>query len=261
MHNRIMESAARVFAGELSRSDLGVKGDDSDTSAIVVTPSGAWCRLLFIAGALTEVTESGDMLHCRVADPTGSFALTIGGRRSPLAEAVLALPVPSFVSLTGRVHLYRRDKEAVITIRPDHVRAVDRQVRDQWVVTTGDATLTRLGQMLGALKGTCTDEQVLVAFRHYTPTASTLEELALMVGEALHRVQPKEEIVLSTDSIREMVMEIVRASPGPRGIAVEEVIESAAEQGVAQGAVLAAIESLIVDDECYQPQKGYIKPL
>jgi hypothetical protein len=32
-------------------------------------------------------------------------------------------------------------------------------------------------------------------------------------------------------------------------------------RAISREAVLAAIESLIVEDECYQPQKGFVKPL
>jgi hypothetical protein len=56
-------------------------------------------------------------------------------------------------------------------------------------------------------------------------------------------------------------MEILRAEGGSRGVAVQHVIDCAAIRGLAQEVVLAAIEELIRDDDCYQPQKGYIKLL
>ena len=48
---------------------------------------------------------------------------------------------------------------------------------------------------------------------------------------------------------------------GPRGIAVEDIIDTMALRGILKEDVLAALESLIHDDECYQPQKGYVKLL
>jgi RPA family protein len=256
-----MESATRIFAGELCRSDMSVKGDDGDSSAWVVTPGGAWCRLLFIAGALTEVTESVDMVHCRVADPTGSFDLTIGGRRSPMAEAVLALPVPSFVSVSGRAWLYHKDKTAYVSIRPDHIRSIDRHIRDQWIVKTAESTLDRLEQLNRAIKGPGSDNRIMAALQHYATTTADLVELVAMVRAAVQRVVPPETGTEVRENHRDVVMEIIRACLEPRGIAVEEVIASAANRGIPQGDVLAAIESLIVEDECYQPQKGYVKPL
>jgi hypothetical protein len=56
-------------------------------------------------------------------------------------------------------------------------------------------------------------------------------------------------------------MEIMKGSSSPRGIAVEEIIRLAGVQGIGKADVLSTIESLIVEDECYQPQKGFVKPL
>jgi len=50
--------AARVFAGEYGSSTLSIQDDDPQNPAWVVTPGGAWCRSMFLSGALTEVTES-----------------------------------------------------------------------------------------------------------------------------------------------------------------------------------------------------------
>jgi DNA replicative helicase MCM subunit Mcm2 (Cdc46/Mcm family) len=60
---------------------------------------------------------------------------------------------------------------------------------------------------------------------------------------------------------REMIMEYIRTTSGPRGVAVDEILEMAQMRAISREAVLAAVESLIVEDECYQPQKGFVKPL
>ena len=54
---------------------------------------------------------------------------------------------------------------------------------------------------------------------------------------------------------------IVKRTGGPRGIAIEEVIAQASALGVPKEAVLAGLETLIKEDECYQPQKGFVKAL
>jgi hypothetical protein len=56
-------------------------------------------------------------------------------------------------------------------------------------------------------------------------------------------------------------MEIICAKSGPRGIAVQNVIDEGISLGYTQAAVLAAIETLVTNDDCYQPQKGYVKLL
>ena len=259
----MMEGAARVFAGDFSGSTLSVQADDGKSAAWVVTPGAAWCRLVYLAGAVTEVTEKGDMLRCRLADPTGAFNLVIGGRNSPFAEQFRKIPVPSFVTVTGRAQLYRRNDTVDLSIRPDHITVVDRAVRDQWTLETAEATLGRLEQVHRARQGRCTDDHILTAYRHYAHTAEHLHALAGMIDCAVQSIKPpKSPAPIQPDvDVRELVMEIMNGVSSPRGIAVDEIISLAGDRGIAQSEVLSAIESLIVDDECYQPQKGFVKRL
>jgi RPA family protein len=264
-----MEGASRVFAGDFSGSTLSVQADDGQSTAFVVTPCGIWCRFVYLSGAMTEITETGDMLRLRLADPTGAFNLVIGGRNSPLAEQFRKIPVPSFVTVTGRAQLYRRNDIVDLSIRPDHVVVVDRTVRDQWTLATAKATLEQLEQIHLALEGRCTDEHILKAHHHYAHTAEQLQALADMIGSAVQSIKPIEpgspdaplQSEVTRSHVCERVMDIMKSTNSPRGIAIEEIICLAGEQGIVKAEVLFAIESLIVDDECYQPQKGFVKPL
>lgn len=257
-----MEGAVRLFAGEFNRSTLTVPGGDEKSVAWVVTPSGASCHQVFLAGALVEVQEQGDMLSFRVADPTGGFDLVCGGKNTALAESIRKIPLPSFVSVSGRAQLYWKEGKSVLTIRPDQVQVIDRRVRDQWVITTAQSTLERFKRVNGVLKGTCTDNRILQVCSHYSLTVKELGELADMVAGALSSVRPAQETDKAEQADpREMIMEYIRTSSGTRGVAVEEILEMAQLKAVSREAGLAAIESLIVEDECYQPQKGYVKPL
>jgi RPA family protein len=256
-----MEGTARVFAGEFGSSSLAVHDEDSGSPAWVVTPGGAWCRFLFLSGVLTEVSETGDMVQIRIADPTGGFNLMIGGRNTPLAGIFCKLPVPSFVSVTGRAQMYLKHGEAILSVRPENILVVDRLVRDQWVLATAKSTLGRLHNMHLAIEGTCTDERLLTAIRHYSMTNVRLRDLAVMVESAVRTLRPTENVGTSQPEVRTLVMEFIQAGSGQRGVAVDEIIKQAAVCGVSQEAVLAVIESLIVDDECYQPLKGFIKLL
>jgi RPA family protein len=256
-----MEGTARVFAGEFGSATLSVQDEVSGNPAWVVTQGGAWCRFMFLSGALTEVVEVGDMVHIRIADPTGVFNLMIGGRNTTLAETFCKLPVPSFVTVTGRAQMYLKNGELILSVRPDNVQVVDRLVRDQWVLATAKSTAARLHHMHLAIQGTCTDERILAAVRHYSITKTRLQDLAGMVERAVHTIRPSECDVPAPPDVRMLVMDFMQAGSGPRGIAVDDIIKQAAVCGVSQEAVLAAVESLIIDDECYQPQKGFVKPL
>jgi len=255
-----MEGATRVFAGDYSRATLSVAGDEGSTGW-VVTPGGAWCRSLYLAGALTEVIDGGDMLRCRLADPTGAFDVVLGGCGAPVASLIRKITVPSFVTLTGTAHLSRRNGAVVVSVRPDHVMMADRGTRDQWVLATTESTICRLERLLEALCGRSTDENVLAVVRHYGLTRAMLGEMAAMVDRAVQSVRPTGTIPTVGNDVRDVVIEILRAESGSRGVSVQNVIERAASQGLAQETVLAAIGELVQNDDCYQPQKGYIKLL
>lgn len=256
-----MEGAVRLFAGEFCQATLAVPdGEDRDT-AWVVTPTGAYCRQVFLAGALTEVHEDGDMVYARLADPSGGFDLACGGRSSPVAGAILKIPLPSFISLTGRPQIYNRGSETIRTVRPDHVRSVDRAVRDQWILRTAQATLHRLETARLFLLGEYRDERLAAALGHYVMTPVRLAEIAGMAEAAIGTVKPADALPKEQPDARAIIIDLLKARGGPRGMAVEEIIDTLAATGIFQDAVLAAVEALIVEDECYQPQKGFVRLL
>ena len=257
-----MEGAVRLFAGEWNQSTFAVTGEDDRSTVWVVTPTGAYCRQVFLAGALVGLHEEGDILSARLADPTGGFDLIFGGRNTALAESVRKIPLPSFVSVAGRSQMYRSGGNVVLTIRPEHVLVIDRRIRDRWIITTAHATLERLRTMLSALKDPGADIRIRQAAAHYSLSDKDLASLAEMVEGALSNIQTAQgkEDAREADP-REMILEYIRAMAGPRGVAVDDIIGMARTKGVTQESVLTVLESLIVDDECYQPQKGFVRLL
>jgi len=256
-----MEGAVRVFAGEFGRSTLSVPGEDDGSSAFVVTPGGAYCRQMFIAGALTELEESGDFLKGRVADPTGGFDLVIGGKNTEIVTLFQKMPLPSFVSVLGKAQLYRRNGTYVLSVRPDHVAVIDRIVRDRWVLSTAAATMKRLDNLMRAIHGGDSDPRVSAAVRHYHLCERDLDELAAMVENAVGSVRPPETVETEKPDVNSLVLDLLATSKDPRGVAVQDILDTLAGKGILQQDILSAIESLIVEDECYQPQKGFIRRL
>jgi hypothetical protein len=102
---------------------------------------------------------------------------------------------------------------------------------------------------------------MLVAFHHYSITKTRLRELAVMVVGAVNAVRPVECEAPGQPDVRTLVMDLILTGSKTRGISVDQIINQAAASGISQEAVLAVIESLIIDDECYQPLKGFVKPL
>jgi uncharacterized protein len=256
-----MEGAVRLFAGEFCQSAHSEPGEDAKSPVWIVIPSGAYCRQVFLAGALTEVREDGDLLVARLADPTGGFDLVASGKTSPVAETLRRIPSPSFISVSGRAQMYRRGTDAILSIRPEYLRSIDRPTRDQWVLATADATLHRLEQVRLTLQNQCSDERVTRAVRLYQMNRARLADMIAMVEGAVMSVKPPETSPDNQTDVGALIVDFLKAHPGPRGVAVQEIIDALASDGIFQDVVLAGIETLIVDDDCYQPQKGYVRLL
>ena len=256
-----MEGTSRVFAGEFAKATLSVPAGETGGLAWVVTPGGAWCRSLYLCGALTEVTEVADILYCRLADPTGAFDLVTGGRRGAAAEQIRAIPVPSFVAVTGTAQMYRKNGGWTVQVRPEFVQTIDKATRNRWIIATADMAITRLERLLSALEGTTGDDRASRVIRHYSLTRETLRAMAAQIQEVLAGIPPPEVPSPAEADISAAVLEIIRTESGPRGISVEDVIAKAGALGHSPAAVLSAIETLVTNDDCYQPQKGYVRPL
>ncbi len=156
----------------------------------------------------------------------------------------------------------RKMEARCLSIRPEQVHVVDRAFRDQMILITAEHTLRRLEQVRLAIEGTCTDNRILRATHHYSMTKPRVLELARMVEGAVKSIRPQESpSVAEKPDVRSIVMDLLQNASGLQGIAVEEIIELLSLRGLRKEDVLAALESLIHDDECYQPRKGYVKSL
>jgi hypothetical protein len=256
-----MEGAVRVFAGEFNRSTLTVQKPGSGGPPFVVTPGGLWCHLMYLNGALTEVSENGDMLRCRISDPTGVFEVVIAGVRTELFNMARKIPVPSFVAIVGMAQMYQKRDMYFLSVRPESIQIVDRTARDTWVVRTADMTLDRLERLATAMRRQTLDPQSLAVIEHYRTTAEKVQELILMVESALSSVPMLVAPAQTSQNPGELILAIIKEHQGPRGIAVEEVVAFAGLQGVPADTATEVIRDLILQDECYQPQKGIIKLL
>jgi uncharacterized protein len=256
-----MEGAARVFAGEFNRSTLTVQKTGSQGSSSVVTPGGAWCRLVFLCGALTEVSDQGDMLHCRVSDPTGTFDIVIRGLKTELFTMAKKIPVPAFLAVVGIAQMYQRNGVYALSVRPESIQIVDRAVRDLWILRTADLTLRRLEDLAKALDKRSENPEMQAVTGHYAITHGHLRDLVLMAESALSTVRTSVPPAQQQVNPRDLITTILQDHQGARGITIEEIISHAGPAGISPDAAKAAIEEMIREDACYQPQKGFIKLL
>jgi uncharacterized protein len=146
---RLREVAWRVFAEELRHSNLSFReNEDQYAPLYLLTPTGAKCNRVFLAGTLTEKDDIGgdtEYWRGRIVDPTGSILIYAGQYQPEAAQALANIEAPAFVSVVGKPKLYQtEDGNIIISVRVEAIHKVDKATRDQWVLDAARRTHERL---------------------------------------------------------------------------------------------------------------------
>jgi len=142
------EPARRVFAGELRETRIQFReGEEEKSPSFVLLPTGVRANRVFVVGTLTEKKKQGEQnmfYRARVVDPTGTFFVMAGSYQPEAMQQIARIEPPAFVAVVGKPNLYETpDGTILISIRVESITAVDRGVRDCWVLDTARATLDR----------------------------------------------------------------------------------------------------------------------
>jgi len=249
-----MEHIERVFAQDFSAARHTADAGDGRDGSYVVTPTGAWCRRLFIAGALTERKGSGDVMQARIADPTGAFQVSVDWQSPDAVETLGYIEPPAFVAVTGRAVLTGTGERACATVEAEAINVVNRTVRDLWVLSTAGATLDRL-EALQTATG-----RAAAARRLYGTTDEDILGMAATVRTALASVRP--DLVVGEIAplvARDLQLFALEGEGGARGIGFEDAVAAGVRSGLSAREARAALEELLAAGECYQPASGMIK--
>jgi RPA family protein len=254
-----LDPFTRLYASELARTGL-VKGGLKEGSCRVITPTGACCSSIFIAGALLEVEgRVNERMQARVADPTGAFALEAGRQERDAASMLSMMQPPVFVTAVAEICCPGHSDGTPWRCALHDIREVTREVRDTWVVTTGMQTLSRLEEISCALEHGNGPESLREAIGFYQLTQKDLKETAMTIRDILAGITASAD-GKETD-ITQVVLTLIRDHGGEKGIALEEIIRLGSGEGLSTGEVRKAVEILLAEDECYQPSKGTIRLL
>jgi RPA family protein len=145
----VREPARRVFAAEFREIVHQFReGTDEWSPMYSLLPTGERCNRVFVIGTLTEVQKSeGENLfyRARVVDPTGTFFLNIGSYQPEAMHQIEQIKVPSFVAVIGKPNLYTsQEGRTLASLRAEMITAVDKEVRDCWILEAAERTLDRL---------------------------------------------------------------------------------------------------------------------
>ncbi|NLZ29944.1 MAG: hypothetical protein GX885_04245 [Methanomicrobiales archaeon] len=249
-----MEPAERVFAREFNAARHTV---ESGGALYVVTPTGAWCRRVFIVGTLTGRRGSGDVMQARVADPTDTFRVSADWQNPDAVETLGYIEPPAFVAVTGRASLMGSGPRAYTTVAAEAITVVDRTARDLWTQRTAGVTLDRLEALERGLSGGG-DERVATTIGLYGTTEEDIREMAEAVRVALESLRPD---MVAGDVAPRIGREILLAALGARGIAIDDAVTLGVRLGLSARETRRALEELIAAGECYQPTPDTVKLL
>jgi len=83
----------------------------------------------------------------------------------------LKIEPPEIVAVVSKIRLFEGEKATVVTLRPENIIPVEREVRDYWVVETAKCTLDRIENMKRG-----GEELVELAWQVYNPDLDFYEE-------------------------------------------------------------------------------------
>jgi RPA family protein len=249
-----LEGTTRVFAGEYAQARLPLCQER------ILTPTGACCRQIFLAGALTEADQRGpDLWFGRVADPTGVFGIRAERPDREQQQVLRDLATPSFVTVLGEAVFFSGDTAPGISLL--QIQESDRTVRDRWVLRTAEITSDRLVNLAETFRSGSGPIPAATAIRQYGMTAADIRELVGMVCQALSGVAPSAGTALPQEEMKAAVLAIIRESAGNKGISFDDLAVIAGKSGIGGRELREAVRLLLEEDECYQPAREVFKPL
>jgi len=256
-----MKASTRIFASEFNSSDL-IFEQPSDKSRVMITPGGACCSEVFIAGALIERGGTpGGGQYVRVADPTGAFSMQIDRNQRQQGDILRGMEPPLFVTVLGSLIIHGGERESSCSVAIRDIRTADRMIRDSWIVRTAELTCGRLELMMKAIGGERVPDCTARAMDHYRMNLSRVTDLADMVSTALEGVLPAEAKDAEGGDPQDIVLSIIREKGGKNGIHIQDIIPVAGQFGLGEDAVRHAVKALLAEDECYQPSRDFVKIL
>ncbi|RUM35237.1 MAG: hypothetical protein DSY33_00045 [Archaeoglobus sp.] len=164
--------ARRVFAFELNNATYRIESGDKAIQLLL--PTGVACSRIFLVGVLLDKEETrpdSDFWKVKFSDPTGVFRGFVGRFQPDALETLLKIEPPEIVAVVSKIRLFEGETATLVTVRPEIIVPVEREVRDYWIVETAKHTLSRIENMK---KGG--DELVELAWRVYNPDLDAYEE-------------------------------------------------------------------------------------
>jgi len=154
---RKREVAYRVFSSELNSASQIQTGVDTYDPNYIVTELGAKINRVFICGVFTEKenvgAEDDPLWRARVVDPTGAFFISAGRFQPEASKIISELEPPQTLAMVGKIRTFTSDDgRFFVSVRPEMVKSIDTDTRNQWILESCQSLLRRLDCLKEALR-------------------------------------------------------------------------------------------------------------
>ncbi len=285
------EVAMRVFATEYRHSTRKHSDGGERSPSYVISPMGARINRLFLAGTLTEISNTGTdddpVWKAKVVDGTGVFFISAGKYQPQAAAALSKIEPPQFVAVVGKSRLYSPDDTAhYLSVRPEAVRIIDRKERDLWVLQAARDLKRRMEAFQELLRMETPSskelislgypehisEGVVLAYDYYgEPDLVTYRALLIRAlrsvlpdyaedAESFEAYADDEESEDVDENLQEAFLDMVdEFDMDDRGAEVAALYEAGKKRGMSREEMENMLHYLLDIGSLYEPQLGRIK--
>ncbi len=266
------EVARRIFAEEYNISNHYIKGETKKSPNYLVSPTGAKCNRVFIIGVLTEVEKiNEDMIKAKLSDPTGMFTIYAGNYQEKEKDFLIENEPPFFAAVTGKTNVFESDKGNIFTsIRPEKINEVKEDIRDDWLINTAKKTVYRIKKLKEAKKSGFTGEELTEYLKSKNVRKDLVEGIKIALENYEIDFEKYNEIIkealgayttLKKDQKKpkDVVKKIIKRIDEGKGVSYSKVIEKASKRGFEENIIEKAVNDLMEEGKCYEPEIGKLK--
>ena len=217
---------------------------------------------VFISGALTErsLNKMQKRVFMRVADATGVFIVS-APENSPLAEEILSLGVPSFISVYGTLSSGYYEGRLRPLVIPYTVKEISSEVRDILVTETAKRTVHRIRDSGKPLTADIIPILNSAKLMLDTVKEKGSSETALPSGGSGGDASAQSSVKDNNSLRDEIIIPIIESEGGKKGILMDELFEKCRAAGIPDEKTKSILGEMLEEGDCYMPPGGYLKLL
>lgn len=265
MMQRKREVAKWVFSKELKDTTfIEEPGEDERGRPYVITPLGTRMKRIMIAGTVTSRNVEENMTKLTVADPLGSFFLSVfPSEYSPeVKDTADQVENNSHVAVLGRVSPFKTEEGAMYhSINPESIFTVKEGTVAYWNWRTLLSSKRKFYAIREARKIESPEVQNLLDLGYYTEEAECAINSVKHYSdydiqgflESLSGISKSTAGSDKSKELKDLILDIIRKNDSDgKGCKYEQIVESGKEQQVEQHEIDEALNLLGSDGEIYE---------